>query len=417
MSSYTPPTTPRKDLEQIIRLTNCSLCDEGRLISNRDLYINKTTGKIISAPNSSAQFIESVDMEGLIVSPGFLDIQINGCFGLDFCSTDDSETFLRNYDMAMKEYIKTGVTSICPTLPSTFNHIYAKNLPVLKANRRNDQTESLGAHCEGPFLSPLKRGCHPPAALREAAQGFQSFEMMYDGSMDCIKIITAAPELTGVLSAIKGITEDKKITFSIGHTMSNYATGLLAVEQGASMITHLYNAMPLFHHREPGVIGLISSPELRDADRLPYYGVVADGIHVHPAAIASAYTSNPEKMFLVTDAMHLIGLGNGEYYWENDQYIVKEGYHLFLKGTDTIAGSATDLGSCLRNSMKWLNLSLPEAVKLVTNNPANSIGVESTKGYLKPGCDADLTILDSNGFVKQVFKLGEKLYDCTGAGK
>lgn len=121
-----------------------------------------------------------------------------------------------------------------------------------------------------------------------------------------------------------------------------------------------------------------------------------------------AYKSNPSKCVLVTDAMHLIGLPDGEYKWD-EQIIVKTGDRLYLKNTDTLAGAATTLPQCIRNLMKWAHIGLPEAVKAATNNPALSIGVEHEKGFLNVGCDADLVVLNKDGFVTKVYKLGNEI--------
>ncbi|ODV97551.1 hypothetical protein PACTADRAFT_36945 [Pachysolen tannophilus NRRL Y-2460] len=398
----------------IVKFTNCILCDKGRLYPGEDLYVDQTNGVIIQKPNDESVIDEVIDLEGLIVAPGFIDIQINGCFGFDFCSKDPPEIYLENYHLAMKSLIQTGVTSICPTLPSSYSDTYKVALPILKPSRNCDMTDSLGVHCEGPFISTAKKGCHPIGALTEARNEMKDLAKLYnaDGLSKNIRIITAAPEIGGVSSAISNIVKDHKIVFAIGHTNADYETGLKAVRQGATMLTHLYNAMTQVHQRKPGIIGLISSPELARENKLPYFGLIADGVHVHPATVRSAYKICSEKLILVTDAMYLIGAENGSYLWgSNNQYIVKEGNHLFLKGTETIAGSATTLAQCLRNIMQWCQLDLAEAVQFVTNHPAVATSVQDKKGFLNLGCDADLTILDKDGFVKQVYKLGKKISD------
>lgn len=393
------------------KFTNCQLCDQGIIYYDGELYVDNSTGRIASRPEKGAK-IEVVDLEGNILAPGFIDIQNNGIFGLNFSSLngnsseEDVEGFRNHYRDAMAKYLATGVTAICPTVTSNFPEVYEKVLPVYKVSRSKVQTDSLGAHCEGPFINVQKKGCHPPETFTDAKGGYRDMARVYgeNNLSEYVAIVTAAPEIEGVLDVIAALKE-KNITVSIGHTTAGYETGLQAIENGATMVTHLYNAMPQPHHRDVGVVGLITSPIAKDA---PYFGLITDGVHVDPSMATIAYRSRPDKCIVVTDAMHLIGLPDGTYKWDH-QYITKTGPRLYLKGTKTLAGAATTLPQCMRNLMAWTNISLPEAIKTVTNNPAKSIGVEKRKGFLNVDCDADLVVLDKKGFVKNVYKLGKPI--------
>ncbi|CDK25857.1 unnamed protein product [Kuraishia capsulata CBS 1993] len=387
----------------IAKFTNCTLCDKGVLRHNAELYVDLVAGTIANAP----VFFEGevVDLQGMILAPGFLDIQINGCYGFDFSHFVDEESYLQGYRECLSKLLHTGVTSVCPTLVTNYPEMYARVLPLVTGSRNSDTCDSLGAHCEGPFISMNKKGCHPPECLRDAPNGFASMQEVYgsENFYEHVAIVTAAPEIEGVLGAVTELTS-KGVVYSIGHTEADYATSTEAMKLGASMITHIYNAMPQPHHREPGVVGLVS-----DRPVTPYFGLVADGIHVHHAAAALAYHAAPERCCLVTDAMTWLGCKDGTYAWD-DRFVEKKGPLLHLKGSDTIAGSATELPQCIQNLMKWCQISLAEAIGTVTNNPALSLGIKH-KGYLDVGCDADLTVLDLSGNVKQVYKLGKKVFD------
>lgn len=397
------------------RFTNCHLIDNGELYEFTDLYVDNNTRKISKQPRDANQITRTIDLHGQIIAPGFIDIQNNGIYGLNFSSLNEHSTkedikeFQRFYRDAMTKYLSTGVTSLCPTVTSNFPSVYPKVLPLYKRSRVPHQTDSLGAHLEGPFINLKKKGCHPPETFVDAKGGEDKLLEVYGGKdnlLENVCIITAAPEIPGVLELIPYIKQQNCV-FSIGHTMTDYQTGVDAIENGCTMITHLYNAMPQPHHRNPGVVGLINTPKVAP-EKIPYYGLICDGVHIYPSMINMAYKSNPIKCVLVTDAMHLIGLPDGEYKWDN-QVIVKTGDRLYLKGTDTLAGAATTLPHCVRNLMKWANIGLPEAVKTVTNNAALSIGVEHEKGFLNEGCDADLVILNQEGFVTKVYKLGSEI--------
>ncbi len=395
----------------IIKFVNCTLCDKGILQEDGTLWINCESG-IILPPQSESVEHSTIDLEGLILAPGFIDIQINGCFGFDFSSLASTNPidvikYKNEYNKVMAQLLKTGVTSVCPTITSNFSEVYQSVLPVLKPERLGNQAESLGAHIEGPFLSPLKPGCHPRECIVDAPKGFESFSDMYGkDNFSNIRIITAAPEIRGVMEAIPEIVE-KGVIFSTGHTTASYEIAHKACENGGQMITHLYNAMPQPHHRHPGVFGLIGAPKTGNFLK-PYFGLVADGIHVHPSTVNIAYYSDPDKICLVTDAIKVLGCEDGIYPWGN-QFLEKKDNEVHLKNTNTIAGSATLLPQCLRNLIEWSSTDLPKAIKTVTNNPALSVGIENKKGFLNPNCDADLTILDQNGIVKHVFKLGKQI--------
>lgn len=392
----------------LTKYTNGFICDDGRLTQG-SVYVDNATQKIVTAPTSDAKVTKVVDLHGEILAPGYIDIQNNGIYGVNFsnltsdASDADTRRFERDYHQAMKQYLTTGVTLICPTVTSNFPNVYPKVLPMYHRNRTSDECDSLGAHLEGPFINREKKGCHPVETFVDASEGKTKLQAIYGDTMDHVCIITAAPEIPGVMDLIPAIKQ-AGVVYSIGHTMADHATATKAVRKGALMVTHMYNAMPQPHHRNAGVVGLMTTPDIET----PYYGLICDGVHVDPLMARLAYAANPDKVVLVTDAMHLIGLEDGAYQWDG-QVVIKDGYRLTLKGTDTLAGSATTLPACVRNLKQWANLSLAQAVKTCTNNAADSIGVSDSKGYLRPGCDADFVVLDHQGYVKRVFKLGNEV--------
>ncbi|TID31369.1 hypothetical protein CANINC_000080 [Pichia inconspicua] len=396
---------------QILRFTNCFLADCGEL-KREDLYVDLDSGIIVGKPEE-LEDVKVIDLEGKIITPGFIDIQINGCFGLDYSMVLDTdvkrEEIVDKYGETMKKLVQYGVTSICPTITSSLSDVYKDSLGIFgEKTRCVDKTDSLGVHLEGPFISMEKKGCHPLNAIT-AIKGYESLIDRYgEGFEKYTSIITAAPELEGCVEVIKRVV-DNKIVFSMGHSMSKFDEALEAVKEGASMITHLYNAMPCISAREPGLAGLINAPEcMLPREKLPFFGIVADGVHVHPAMIKSAFNANPEKVILVTDAMYLIGLKDGVYK-RGVQELEKNGKHVLLNGTSTIAGSATHLIECVVNFTKWTGVPIEIAVATVTNHPSLSLGLQDKKGFLKIGCDADLNIFNEKFELVNVYKLGYKV--------
>ena len=224
-----------------------------------------------------------------------------------------------------------------------------KALPYLGPSGRNrradDGAESLGAHCEGPFLSPSKNGVHSVDVMREA-HSFADLEACYgaenlnaasEDDESPVKMITAAPERGNMMGLIPEL-RSKGIIYSIGHSEATYEDASEAVANGATMITHLFNAMRPLHHRNPGIFGVLGKAE---GHSRPYFGIISDGIHLHPTTIKIAFNAHPDGFILVTDAMHLVGLPDGAYPWTNGEHtcnIVKKGSTLLLENSETIAG-------------------------------------------------------------------------------
>lgn len=224
-----------------------------------------------------------------------------------------------------------------------------KALPYLKPSGQmriaKDGAESLGAHCEGPFLNPTKNGVHNVDVLIEA-QSFADLEECYgaenmnpqsEDDVIPVKMITAAPERGQMMNLIPEI-RSRGIIYSIGHSEATYEDASAAVGNGATMITHLFNAMRPLHHRNPGIFGVLGFAENQSR---PYFGVISDGIHLHPTTVKIAFNAHPDGFILVTDAMHLVGLPDGAYPWTNGEQvcnIVKKGSTLRLENSETIAG-------------------------------------------------------------------------------
>lgn len=234
-----------------------------------------------------------------------------------------------------------------------------------------------------------------------------------------IKKITAAPELGAMTALIPSITA-RGVVFSIGHTEATYEDASLAIRAGASMITHLFNAMRPLHHRNPGVFGVLGIAESLPR---PYFGVIADGIHLHPTSVKIAFNAHPDGFILVTDAMHLVGLEDGVYDWTNGRRLIKTGPRLILEGTDDkIAGSTITLVECVSNFLNWSGATIPQALKTVTETPAEMLGLKGVKGCLESDADADLVVIseevgaggEQDLKIDQVWKFGSKVFDRFG---
>ncbi|KXX78050.1 putative N-acetylglucosamine-6-phosphate deacetylase [Madurella mycetomatis] len=449
----------------ITKLTNCRLV-RGDALVWEDIWVSSVTGKILSSQEAFYDALvlpdEAIDLGGRIVSPGFIECQLNGAYGFNFSTVIDNnmDQYRKQLRDLNKQLAQTGVTSYIPTVTSQTSPLYKKVLPYLgpsgSSRRSQDGAESLGAHVEGPFLNPKKNGIHNPAVLRSAST-VSDLEDMYGasnltpspgGEPIPVKMITAAPEMGNMTSLIPSLTSHG-IIVSIGHSEATYEEASSAVAAGATMITHLFNAMRPSHHRNPGIFGVLGAtddapgtpnavretssgngtaqqaPQRRGekaaARMRPYFGIIADGIHLHPTTIKIAWNAHPDGCILVTDAMHMVGLPDGRYDWTNgegEHYIVKEGHVLLLEGTDAIAGSSITLIECVNNFLNWTGAAIPQALKAVTATPAAMLGVHGVKGCLDVGADADLVVLSEetsceglrNLVVDEVWKFGARIF-------
>ncbi|CAK7231716.1 N-acetyl-glucosamine-6-phosphate deacetylase [Sporothrix bragantina] len=421
----TPPTPP--PAMGITKFTNCRVVD-GQELVHRDLWVSSVTGKIV---DSQAAFFDdclvpdvTLDLGGRIVAPGLIDCQLNGAFGFNFSSTsstntEDATTYANQVAQVNRQLIRTGVTSYLPTVTSQKPELYQQNLPHLGPSgaERDFQkgAESLGAHVEGPFLNPTKNGIHDVNVLRSAAH-LEDVLGCYGAkniAQNKVKMMTVAPEVGNMATILPDLV-DRGIVVSIGHSEATYEEALQAVASGATMITHLFNAMRPLHHRNPGIFGLLGSVNHQSR---PYFGIIADGIHLHPTTIKIAFDAHPHGLVLVTDAMHMVGLPDGRYDWTNGgdtSVIVKVGAKLLLDGAeDKIAGSSITLVECVNNFLAWTGATIPQAISAVTATPAAMLGLDGIKGSFDIGADADLVVFseeEMNGaaqlVVDQVWKFG-----------
>jgi N-acetylglucosamine-6-phosphate deacetylase len=303
-----------------------------------------------------------------------------------------------------------GVTAFCPTIITSEPRTYQAVLPNMRRRRGSARcAEVLGAHLEGPFISDSKYGAHPLALVRSPAQGFESLLQCY-GSLENVAIVTIAPELKGALEAVRKLRKSG-VVVSAGHSMASLREAEAAVEAGVTMITHLYNAMQPFHHRDPGLIGLLARTQ-----SLIYYGIIADGIHSNPASVRMAFLTSREGAMIVTDAVPAMGLPEGRYrLGKQDIEILKD--RVVVAGTETLAGSVANMSESVRNYLRFTGCSIAEALEAASLHPARALGIEARKGSLDFGCDADMVVLDDSLALKAVFCGGELAWMSEGALK
>lgn len=238
-------------MADIIRFTNGYLAQPDGTAVRGDLYINSRTGKIVSGQDSfftdRLNPEQTIDVQGQIVSPGLIDVQINGAYGIDFSELDDSEPgenrYVAGLEHVCKRIVETGTTALVPTIITQKEALYAKLLRLLGPRSKEGSAHILGYHAEGPFLHPERRGMHTETLLLQATDTppIKSFEKVYGEGLDQdgVKMITAAPDVKGVMECVEPLTK-RGVTFSIGHSDADLEQAQEAVHNGARMITHLF---------------------------------------------------------------------------------------------------------------------------------------------------------------------------------
>lgn len=387
---------------------NCRLLRGYELIRD-ELWIRGS--RIIDPSTVNRQAHRKVDCHNAIICAGFLDLQVNGAFGVDFLTHPDLETGLKHVNQRLPS---TGVTSYCPTLITSPPEYFHRTLPMIPTKDGTAETGAgvIGVHVEGPFISKEKKGAHPIDCIIGFGEGkMKTVEDMY-GDLTNVKLITLAPEHQYADEVIRELTA-RGIVVSLGHSVSDLETAERAVKAGATKITHLFNAMPAFHHRDPSLPGLLASSEVPD-DKPVFYGIIADGVHTHAAALRVAYRMSPKGLILLTDALGPMGLPRGEYKLGKTPITVA-GIPKTAKvtGTDTLSGCVATMDYCVRHFIHVVGCSVAFALAATTLHPAQCMKITDRKGTLDFGSDADFILLNDDVRVLKTYIAGGLAFDRT----
>jgi N-acetylglucosamine-6-phosphate deacetylase len=385
------------------------------LAADRDLvpgYVVIKQGRIIRVaggpPPADPDEPDLISFPDGTLIPGLIDLQVNGGAGVD-CSRTGPE----GYDALGRYLAATGVTAYLPTIVTGPLEEMRRALDVVAAamTRRASGPRAaatpviLGAHMEGPYLNPLRRGAHLSQYLRHPSA--DEFAETLRAGRATLRMVTLAPELEGAEPVVKRLVAEG-VVVGLGHTDAGYDDLNAAAQWGGRVVTHVFNAMRGFHHREPGAAG---AALLNSALTV---GVIADLIHLHPATLALiAKTAGPGRVLLVTDAVAAAGMERGTYSLGLQTVELKGGAPRLADGT--LAGSMLQLAGAVRNFASAGGVSLRDAVQSASRIPARLLGL-GRKGRIARGCDADLVVLDRSGSVTLTLVGGELAYRRTTGG-
>ena len=375
-------------------LKNCNIVFLDRIEKGSLLIEN---GIIKEINPSELNFQNTIDCKGLYVSPGFVDVHIHGAGGHD---TMDG-TFEAINEIS-KTICKYGTTSFTPTtMTMSADDILKSMISIKKAKiEGTDGAIVLGAHLEGPFISPSAIGAQNPNYL--ISPSYENFESMTGDAIDAVVSITMAPEVEGA-KELASILSSKGIRCSMGHTKATYEQAIDGIKHGFCHSTHLFNAMTGFTHREPGVVGATFDSDITTE-------TISDGIHISYPSLRVAYKQKgTDKTLLVTDAMCACGMADGKYALGGQPVIVKGGAARLENGA--LAGSILTLNKAIKNIYDNTDYPLYEIVKMASYNGAKYCRVDNKKGQIKENFDADLTIFDENIDIKMTIIDGKIVYN------
>ncbi len=348
------------------------------------------------APAGGLPSAGAIDAEGGFVLPGFVDIHTHGCMGSDFCDADAN-----GINNMLLYYGANGVTSVvCTTMAQSENKLaqaIKAALPFFDAD--GSAAVLRGINMEGPFLNKERCGAQNPEYIIPA--DFEMFMRLYELAQGYIRMVGVAPEVATNTDFIRKTA--RYCTVALAHTCADYRRAAKAFEAGASHVSHMFNAMLPFNHREPGVVGAASDA----ADTIE---IIADGVHLHPAVVRAAFSwFGAERVCLVSDSMRGAGMPNGRYDFGGQEVELTDGVAKLVKG-GVISGSATNLAECCRNVVRF-GVPMEKAVRAATLNPAKAVGLDHEVGTLMPGKRADIVVWNRDMQTQEVFVGGVRILE------
>lgn len=348
------------------------------------------------APAGTLHGDEELDAAGKYVTPGFVDIHIHGAAGSDFCDgMDGSDKYVR----AMQKYLGSqGVTSFLGTTMAFSEEILDRIFDTARPIFGQEGYGAVlrGVNMEGPFFNKAKKGAQAEEYIIDP--DWEMFQRLWERSGHNIRLVDVAPELPGALEFAQKAS--KLCTVSIAHTCATYEEATAAFANGFTHTTHLFNAMPAFTHRAPGVVGAAS-------DFAEHIEMICDGIHLNPSVVRAVFNMfGPDRVCIISDAMQACGMPNGEYSLGGQKVFMTDGLATLADGT--IAGSATCQAEGFRRAVKF-GVPLESALKAATINPAKAAGLFDEVGSIAVGKRADVLVLGADLHPEHIFIGGKEL--------
>ncbi len=378
-------------------IEDCRLYNAPETAPLRSIFIRDGVIEQVGQKDPSIRADRVLDARGQIAAPGFIDVHIQGAGGADVL--DATPEALQTISRTCTQFGVTGFLATTVYRPMQEN----RHLQVVAdcAGRDLGGARLLGTHLEGPFVSPERRGMIQPDCLGQPSEAV--LDEIYTLLGDSLRMMTLAPELPGNTEIIQTLVRSGAIA-SFGHSKATYEEAARGFDAGITHVTHLFNAMPSLHHRDPGPLAAIF--ERSDVT----CQVIADGVHIHPSVLRLAYHAlGPSRFVTITDGIQAMGLPDGRYVYNNVEYEARDGAARYKDGT--LIGTAVGLSRLVARLVRFTHCSMVAAIETVTVNPARILGLEETKGRVAPGYDADLVLLDRGLSVRTTIVGGQVVYE------
>ncbi|RLM24018.1 N-acetylglucosamine-6-phosphate deacetylase [Brenneria alni] len=380
-------------------LTNGRIYTGHQVLDNHAVVIANGLIDNVCPVGELPEGMEKHDIGGALLAPGFIDLQLNGCGGVQFNDSLEAISVQTLETMHMTN-LKSGCTSFLPTLITSNDEFMRHSVNVMRAYLAQNKHQALGLHLEGPWLNVIKKGTHNAALIRQPTQELVDFLCK---NADVIIKVTLAPEK--VTSAIIHQLTEAGIVVSAGHSNATWEQAKQGFASGIRFATHLFNAMPYLTGREPGLVGAIyDAPEI-------YCGIIADGFHVNWANIRNSKRIKGEKLVLVTDAVAPAGSTIEQFIFAGKTIYYRDG--LCVDENGVLSGSALTMMEAVRNCVEQAGIPLDEALRMATLYPARAIGTDKLLGSIENGKVANLTVFDRNYHILKTFVNGNDVLTVT----
>lgn len=382
-----------------VAVVNARVVTPFREAANQSIVIER--GMIAQLGSASRVSVpadaEVIDAGGKLVVPGFIDLHVHGAQGASFDSADQQE-----FEKICGFLLRHGTTGALATpYPDEQSRLVRTLRALAEYCRQNgDQSVLCGVHLEGPFLNPQMAGAIRTDHIYPPNQ--QLWRRLYEAGRGYIRLMTIAPEIAGAVEVMQAAAQEQ-VVLSVAHSLAAYEDIEVAVDNGLSQVTHIFNAMQPMHHRNPGVlVGALLKKELK-------VQLIADGVHVHPAVMELLYKiKGSDGIILITDATRAAGLSDGQFEFAGQKVQVKQGRALTEEGT--LAGSTITLEKAVKVMVRQVGIPVTEAVRMASLNPARVLGLDHRKGVLAVGKDADMVVLDDDFEVEMTIIRGRIAY-------
>ncbi|WP_136487825.1 N-acetylglucosamine-6-phosphate deacetylase [Vibrio sp. H11] len=371
-------------------LTNCKIYTGSEMLTEHAVVVDGDRIHSLQPVADLPAELATIDLHGANLSPGFIDVQLNGCGGVMF-NDDISAATLHTMHRAN---LKSGCTSFLPTLITSSDDDMRQAVAAQRDYQQRYQNHSLGLHLEGPYLNQIKKGIHSVDFIRSSND--EMIRFICD-NRDVVTKLTLAPEKNNPAHITQ--LAEAGIVVSLGHTNATYVEARQGFEAGISFATHLFNAMTPMIGREPGAVGAIyDTPDV-------YAGIIVDGFHVDYANIRIAHKIKGDKLVLVTDATAPAGAEMDHFIFVGKKVYYRDGKCVDENGT--LGGSALTMIKAIQNTVEHVGIALDEALRMATLYPAKAIGVDNKLGRIRPGMIANLTAFDRDFQVKATVVNGQ----------